>query len=221
MHALTVAILSLETRVVDRSTVHAGRRPRLEAIRLQSELEELLRERDHRCVSGPARRQRSLRTDPDGAPKEGSGGEDHPRSREARPIAAQDAANPTPFDEQRFDRSLVKIECLSRLQQRSDRSWIKAPIALGPGRPHGRALRTVQHSKVQHRAVRRAPHDSAQRIHLARHGSLGDAPDRGVTRHLAHACEKRCDEERIRAHPLSGVGGLAARVATPDDDHVV
>ncbi len=64
------------------------------------------------------------------------------------------------------------------------------------------------------------PHQAIQRIDLPHQMPLAKAPDRRIAGHRADGCKSMGHQGGPRAHARSGTGGLAASVASSDDDDV-
>src|SRR5437660_908113 len=73
-------------------------------------------------------------------------------------------------------------------------------IALGAGRPYGRAARSVEQAELDADGISDFAHDAAQSIDLADKMSLGDATDSGVAGHLGNEVDIESIEGGFQAH---------------------
>ena len=65
-----------------------------------------------------------------------------------------------------------------------------------------------------------ASHQAIQRIDLPDQMTLAKTSDRGIAGHRADGRKAMGHQRGLCAHPRSGAGGLAASVASSDDDDV-
>ena len=93
-------------------------------------------------------------------------------------------------------------------------------VALGAGGSHRRPLAGIEQAELDSAGVRRPPHLRAQRIELANHLPLAEAPDSGVAGHPADGARIEGYQGRGRAHTRRGQGRLDPRVTATNDDHV-
>ncbi len=89
------------------------------------------------------------------------------------------------------------------------------------GSPSQRHPRTIQHPELDHRAIRRPPHDATHRIHFPHDGALRYPPDRGVARHLPDGLQILGDQERPCPAPRRCPGCFGAGVSPADNDDIV
>ena len=68
--------------------------------------------------------------------------------------------------------------------------------------------------------IRNARHQPIQRIDLADQMTLAEPSDRGIAGHRANGCEPMRHQRRSGTHARRGARGLAAGVASADDDDV-
>jgi hypothetical protein len=97
---------------------------------------------------------------------------------------------------------------------------IKTPVALRARGPYSRSLATIEHPELERSHVRSAAYDSAQCVNFAYDGSLGDAANRRIARHLANGLEGARNERDGCAKPGSGDGSFSACVAGTDDYYI-
>jgi hypothetical protein len=64
-------------------------------------------------------------------------------------------------------------------------------------------------------------HDSAERIHLAHHGSFGNPANGWIARHLPDGLEILGQQEGVRASPGRERRGFGAGMAAAYDDDIV
>ena len=216
-----VAILPLQAIEMDCPPVHARRCPGLEAIHLEAEFEQLLRERDHRGVAGSSGRDSRLEPDPNRAPQKGPRSQNHRVGLEHAPVSAFHARRPPRSHDQPVYRPLVEIESRLFLEQPAHLARVEPAIALGPRRPHRRPLRPIQHAEVERGPVGRAPHEAPQGVHFPRDRALGHPSDRRITGHLAHPGQERGHQQGASPDPGARRSSLRPRVPTSDHDHVV
>ena len=93
-------------------------------------------------------------------------------------------------------------------------------VALGAGRPHGRAARGVEQPELDADGVGDFAHDAAQGVHFADQVSLGNAADRRIAGHLGNEVDVEGVEGGLQAHAGGGHGGFAAGVSGADDDYI-
>src|SRR5437870_2460017 len=94
--------------------------------------------------------------------------------------------------------SLRELDAGESLEQRPYGATVQRAIALGSRRPHGGTLGAIEHPELDRRAIGRSPHDAAEGIDLAHHGTLRDPADGGIAGHLTDGVEVGRQEEDLR-----------------------
>ena len=89
-------------------------------------------------------------------------------------------------------------------------------VALGAGRPDGRASRGIEEAELDSDGVGDLAHDAAQGVDFANQVAFGDPSDGGVTGHLRDQVDVECEERGLQAHAGGGHRGLASGVASAD-----
>ena len=222
IEVLDLTLLHLEAAEVHGAAVDARRRAGLESPADDAELLELLREMRRRRVAGAPAGDLRLGADVNAPAQERAGG-DHDRARAEAPLLerldAEDRARLL-VDEQPRDGALHREDVGVLLEERPHRAPVESAIALRARRPHGGPLAAIEHPELERREVRRASHDAAERVDLARDGALRDPADRRIAGHLADRLERRGEEDHPRAEPRRGDRGLDARMTAADDDDI-
>jgi hypothetical protein len=118
------------------------------------------------------------------------------------------------------DGSLNRMNFLSLFEKTSHKSAIQAAITLRARSPHRGSLATVEHPELDHRQIGSSSHNSAERVHFAHNGALGDTPDRRITGHLAYCLETAGDKPDTGAESRGSNGRLGPSVASAYDDHI-
>jgi hypothetical protein len=80
--------------------------------------------------------------------------------------------------------------------------------------------RSIEHSELKRRKIGGARHDSAQRVHFPRNGTLGDSADRRIARHLADGLERTGDQPHTCAESCGCDSRFSASVTGAHDDDV-
>jgi hypothetical protein len=215
-----VAVLHGEPVPDDRTAVETRRRARLEAP--QSEPEPLQRRRHPvGCgIAGAAGGHRLL-TDMDNAAQERPCREHHAGRRQPAPVAGDHAPDPAPVAEQHIlDGGRENLEVFLVLESPSHFRPVQCAVSLGARAPHGRALASVEHPKLDAGAVDDPAHDAVQRVDLPHEVAFAEATDRRVAGHLANGLEPVRGQQGPRAGTRRCSGGLATRVAAADHDHI-
>jgi hypothetical protein len=99
-------------------------------------------------------------------------------------------------------------------QTPADSGRIHKSITLRTGRPDGRPLASIQHSKLNSGFVGGQTHQAAESIDLPRYLPLSDAADRRITGHPTYRFQAHGDEKRPRTHPCCGRCGFATGVSS-------
>ena len=100
------------------------------------------------------------------------------------------------------------------------RGGVKLPIGLGPRSAHGRALAPIEHPKLNARCIGDPAHQAIQGVNLPDQMALAQSADRRIAGHRADGCKAMGHQGGRCAHTRSRTGGLAAGVASSDDDDV-
>src|SRR4029079_5108038 len=213
--------MRLEPREIDRASVDARRRARLEAFDGQPGVLELFSEVSRRGLSGATARQTRLRADMDPAAQKRTGRDHHGGRTETPSFERLYTRNRRSVaQDEPSDGALNGRHVAVRLDERADGAAIHPAIALSARRPNCRALAAVQHAELNGRQICRPAHDATQGIDLADHRSLGNPTDRGIAGHLADRLEGARDQADASTGARGCDGGLGSGVAGTDDDHV-
>src|SRR6266550_558153 len=218
---LGVAVLPLDPRPIDAATVHTRGRAGLEARYCKSNISNGLRHLDGGLITGPAGRNLRGGAKVDSPAQECARRDDYAPRREAPSVARLDAGGATAGEDQICDHPLGQLESGELLEEVADGPAVQRTVALRAWRPDGRALRPVEHPKLDRGAVGGAAHEAAEGIHLADQGTLGDAADGGVAGHLADGIQDGRDEQRAGAEAGGHGGRLGAGVTAAHDDYIV
>jgi hypothetical protein len=116
--------------------------------------------------------------------------------------------------------TLHSLQIRLLFEERPDRAPVESTVALCARSPHSRALAAVQHPELNHGEVSSSSHDSSERIDLPDYGSLGDAANRRIARHLPD-CLKRASDQSHTSSETSGSDGCFGAGVTGADDYDV
>ena len=137
-----MAVLPFTARIVDRSTIDARRRSRLEARHLQAACFQRLGKVDRRPLPRTARPLRRGAPHMDPATEKGPSRDDHGLALEGHAPARFDAPDATVDVEPRHH-LLEEIEVIQSVKDASNGDRIERSVALRPRPPHRGALRLV------------------------------------------------------------------------------
>ena len=217
---LYLAILSLNLRVVHRSTIDSGRRPRLEPLDREPRFLELFREVSRGRLPRPSAGQTGLRPDMDPASQERSGRYHHCAAGEHPPLESDNSGNAVIFEDEPCDSSLNRLKILMLFDEGPDSPAVESPVALSAWRPDCRSLAPVQHAKLEGGHVSRSTHDPAERVHFAHYGSFRNSADRRIAGHLSDRFERARDKADASAQPCSRNRGFGSGMTGTDHDHI-
>src|SRR5688500_17051440 len=219
---LDLARLDLELRVVHRTAIDSRRSSCLEPRNRQSHSFQLLGEVRHGVFACPSTGNPRLGSDVDATTQEGPGGDHDAARSESSPFESLYTRYPPIFcrDYESRDGSLDRVQPFVLLNQKSCRPAVQSAITLRSRRPDCRPLAPVQYSELEHGQICRARHDSAECIDLAHDGSLGDAANRGIARHLSDRFERAGDEPDARTKPRRRNGRFSAGMAAAHNDYI-
>jgi hypothetical protein len=219
---LDLAVLWLESRQVDCTTIDTWRRASLESRDLESDVLQLLREMRCRRFASATTGESRFCSDMYSATEERPGRDNDTARSEAPPLQRFDTTYSFALliEEKLRHCALDRRESRLLLDEASHGTAIEATIALGARRPDRGTLAAIEHAKLQHGEIRGAPHDSAERINLPDHGSLGYSANGWIARHLADRFERTRYDRNPRSHASSSDGRLGASVTGTDDDDV-
>jgi len=215
------SVLAFCRAVIHGATVDPWRRAGLETGHRQSEGFELLSD-----VNG-SRVTRASRGDGGAGPDVNPAPEERPRSDDDRPrtqlpaVGGSHPAHPIALDQQGCRGPLEQIQKGIGLEHSPHSTAIEHTVALRTRRPDGWTLGAIEHAELDGARIRRATHDSAERIYLPDHGPLGDSTDGRVAGHLSDGLESAREQERASAEPGGGGCALGAGVAPPDHDDIM
>ena len=97
---------------------------------------------------------------------------------------------------------------------------VQNPIGLRPRGAHRWSLAAVENAKLNAAFVGGFGHRATQGVDLLDQVALANAPDARVAAHLPQRFDVVAEQERGAAHARAGQGGLGARVATANNDHI-
>ena len=188
----------------------------------ESQRIELLREVNRGRITCSTASESRVGADVQATAQKGSGGDHDCARAEATALERLDARHaPTNvIEEKARDGSLNRVKARVLLDETAHRATVQTAVALCARRPHCGALAAIEHSELECREIGRARHDSAQRVDLARDGTLGDSTDRRIARHLADRLERARDQSYTRAKSRRRYGRFSAGVAGAHDNDV-
>src|SRR5439155_10758834 len=157
----------------------------------------------------------------DAAAEERAGGEHHGARAEAASVNRHDARGARAVRVQTGNHSLRELDAGESLEQRPYGATVQRAIALGSRRPHGGTLGAIEHPELDRRAIGRSPHDAAEGIDLAHHGTLRDPADGGIAGHLTDGVEVGRQEEDLRTQASGHDGRFGSGVAGTYNNHVI
>lgn len=168
----------------------------------------------------PARQMR-LRADMDTATQECPGRDDDRSCSEAPPLQSLDAKHAlvTRVEDQSGNSALHCLQGSLLLEKGSNCSPVQPTIALCSGSPDRRAFAAIEHPELDHGEVSGSSHDSTEGIDFADDGSLGDATDCRIARHLSDRFQRARDQSDTDSETSSGNSRLGTGMTgTYDDD---
>ena len=156
------------------------------------------------------------------------GSQDHAVGRELHPHLCPNPAHLRPtllrrlLPEEQFDRSVLpKIEVGGILQRTPPFGRETRLIALGPGTPHRRPFRAVEHAELDSRKVGNPPHLPSQSIYLSDYLTFSNTAYGRITRHIGQLGHVHRHEQRAGAEPRCRRSRLAAGMTAADHDDIV
>jgi hypothetical protein len=136
------------------------------------------------------------------------------------PVHRHDTIDTVSRQQEARYRALRKSQVGLTLEQPPHGPPVQATVTLRTRRPHRRSLRSVQHSELDSRQIRRSAHDASQGIYLSHHCSLRDPTDSGIAGHLADCFEILGEQEGLGAATSGKRSGFHPGVTAADDDDV-
>ena len=97
---------------------------------------------------------------------------------------------------------------------------VELSIGLCTRTSHGRTLAAVEHAKLNPAGIGGAAHQAIERIDLADQMTLAESTDRRIAGHRSDSGKAMGHQGGTGTHPRRRARGLAAGVATADDDNV-
>ncbi len=214
-------VLALHARQVHAPSINSRRGASLEAFYCKSIVFKYLRKLYRGAFAGPPGGNLRAEAHVDPATEEGAGGHDDRLGLEPTAIRRGHSADTSADDLQLRDGALNHVQSSLALEQAAHRPAVESPVALGPRRPHRRALRAVQHPELDPGEIGGPAHDPAKRVDFARNGALGDPADGGIARHLPDGLEVLGEEQSAGSGARGDGSRLAPGVSTADHDHIV
>jgi hypothetical protein len=189
---LDLAFLCFERRKIYGPSVYAWRSSSLESGNRQPGLFELFSEVDCRSFPRSAARQVCLGADMDSATQESTGRDYYASGAEPSSLQGFDAEHipVTWVEHEAGNRTLHGLQVYVLLQKSANRAPVEPAITLRARSPNSGALAAVEHAELNHGEIGSPTHDSPERIDFANNGSLGNATDCGIARHLADRFER-------------------------------
>ena len=117
--------------------------------------------------------------------------------------------------------ALVNVNPGGGLQKVFHAELISLLIALGAGGSDAGAFPGIEKAPLDGGGVCVEAHDAPQGVNFADHMPLPEAPNRGVTAHLADRIEVLGQNRNLAAQTSSGERGFQASVACADDQNIV
>ena len=94
-------------------------------------------------------------------------------------------------------------------------------VALHTRRPHGRPLRTVEHSELNGSFISNYAHLAAHSIYLTHNLAFGDTADSRVARHLRHPVKICRNKQSLGTQSRGGHSRLTAGMSGPYHSHII
>jgi hypothetical protein len=148
----------------------------------------------------------------DSATQERAGGDYHASRTETSSLQGLYAKHTpvTRVEDEPGNGTLHGLQIWVLLEESPDRTSVEPAVTLRTRSPDSGPLATIEHAELNHGEISCASHDSAERIDLADDGSLRDATDRGIARHLPDSFERARNQPRSRSDTSGGYGRFSA-----------
>ena len=213
--------LFFQTTVINRSSIDSRRCACLEPVHLEPDCSELLRNLDRRRISCTPARNACIQSN-ENLPSQKRPCRQHNSRRFHRLfVCCSYAGNSVALHCQCRDSALTNIQKLSFLQQFPHSPSIQTPIALGSRGPYRGPLRSIQHSELDSRAIRRFAHHTTKRIDFPNYRALCNPADSRVARHLPHRFEIRRQQQHTSTTTGRCIRRFYACVAGANNYYVV
>ncbi len=199
-----IAVLHLEHRPVDGSSIQTGRRPRLKAALPKPKVIESRREANRRLIAHPTPWPRLI-SDVNRTSQECPGRQDDRTNGQARAIRQFHALDAARIHKDVDDFALNHLKAGLRSGFRLHRLAIQLAIGLGPRPLHSGALSPVQKPELDARPICDAAHHTVQCIDLAHEMALAKSSDGRVAGHDADPGPVQRDQHGRHAHPRRGM----------------
>ena len=215
-----IAGLGLHHREVHRLGIDARRCAGLQAANAQRQLAQAIGQRDRRRITGAAAAM-VFQPDVDGAAEESAGGQHHRLRAEADAGLRDHALDGFAFDHKIVGSLLEDIQIRLILQHGTNCRLVQSTIRLRPRGTHGRALATIEHTKLDTGTVSGQRHGAAKRINFFHQMRLADAADSRVAAHLPQRFDVMREQQCLTAHARRRQCRFRASVAATDNNHIV
>jgi hypothetical protein len=219
---LDLALLYLESGIVNGPAIDARRCSRLEASYRKAGLFELLREVCGRSFTSSSSGDTSLGADVNPAAQKGARRDYNAFCAKAPPFEGLDAPDATLVrrEKETSNGALHRLQRCLLLEEGSDRTAVQSAIALCARSPDGRPFAAIQHPELDHREIGSSPHDSTECIDFTDDGALCNASNGWIARHLTDRLESARNQSDSSTKPRRCHSRFGTRVAGAYDYNV-
>ena len=158
-------------------------------------------------LPGPARGDSAV-PDMNEAVQKGAGGDEHRPGFIGQSQGLHHAHHPAILHQQPLHHGFPQIDAGLVFQQGFHGQAIGLLIALDAGAPDRRPPGEVKGAKLDARLIRQQAHHPAQGVDLLHHVALGQAPHRGIARHLGYGVQVEIEEQYLQTHAGRGQRAL-------------
>ena len=212
-----VARLHLDGGPVDGRPVEPRRRAGLEPAERKAESRKRERKADGRRLTDAPGRDLAL-ADVDQPAQKSAGGQHRGAAGQSAAVDQADARDTPLADDQIVRFAFDHGEIRGRADRALHRGRVKLAVGLGTGPTHRRPLAAIEHAELDAAFVRDAAHQAVECVDLAHQMALAEPADRRIAGHRPDGGESVRQQRSPRTHARSRSRGLAARVASADDD---
>ena len=221
---IVVARLDLQSCVVQRATVEAGRRAGLEAGQTQADALKRLADARRGPFAGSAAGRLLFATVKYPLHERAGTEDDRPGTVFGVAVyanAGDPRASLGALDQEVLDQLLSQVEVWLLLDEPLDLLLIGSLVGLGSRAVHGGALPLVEQAELKARAVDGQAHRSAEGVDFADDLPLGNPADGRIAAHLGDRIQVARQQGRAGSHPRSGQGRFGTGMAGADHQDVV